>query len=295
MAAMPTAEPFADLPPLATCLLEVTGGHRLHVGQWGCATGRPALVLHGGPGSGCSPLLRRGFDPARWRVVCVDQRGAGLSRPRAGLAHNTTAELLADLRAIREALGIARWLVVGGSWGATLAVLHAHDDPQAVDGLLLRSSFLARPADIDGFFRDAPAALREGWRGLVAAPAPRQRALALAWWRWERKACGHAGALAEPTAAELDALVMRYRIQSHYLAQGCFLAQPLAETAAALAPVPTLLLHGTADRVCPPEGALALQRAMPHARLRWIEAAGHDPAHPGMAAAMTHALAHWPA
>jgi len=282
---MPLAEPYPDRPPLRSRVLPVAGGHRLHVEEWGVDEGIPAVVLHGGPGSGCSPLLRRFFDPARYRVICVDQRGAGRSEPRGGIDHNTTADLLADLRVLRETLHIDRWLVVGGSWGATLAILHAQDDPDAVTALLLRSTFLARASDIDGFFRDAPPALREGWRTLVA-----QRELAQAWWQWEHVFSGKSGAPPACDAAMLDGLVARYRVQSHYLAHGCFLPAPLPDLAARLPPVPTLLLHGSADRVCPGDGALALRERMPYATLRWIDAVGHDPAHPAMADVMVRAL-----
>ena len=287
---MPLAVPHPDLPPLRSRMLPVVGGQRLCVEEFGREHGMPAVVLHGGPGSGCSPLLRRFFDPARWRIVCIDQRGAGRSEPRGGVVHNTTADLLADLRAVREALRIDRWLVVGGSWGATLAILHAHDDPGAASGLLLRSSFLARASDIDGFFADAPLPLREGWRRLPGLPARAARHIARDWWRWEHAFSGKAGAAPEPDAAALDALVGRYRVQSHYLAHGCFLTQPLADTAAALPTVPTQLLHGREDRVCPVDGAALLHERMPHAVLRWIDGVGHDPAHPAMSDAMVRAL-----
>lgn len=278
-----------DTPPHRRHRLPVGGGHVLQVDEHGSADGEPVLVLHGGPGSGCGPLLRRVFDPAHWRVLCVDQRGAGLSTPRGGVEHNTTAHLLADLRAVREALGVDRWLVAGGSWGATLAVLHAADAPQAVSALLLRGSFLARRDDIDGFFAAAPALLRDGWRCFGALEPAAQAALAAAWWHWERRQAG----LPPAEPADLHALVDRYRVQSHYLAHGAFLAEPVLATAARVPPVPVLLLHGRDDRVCPPAGAQALGAALPGATLRWVPGAGHDAAHPAMVDAVMRALAAW--
>ncbi|MBX3605261.1 MAG: alpha/beta fold hydrolase [Piscinibacter sp.] len=270
--------------------LPVGDGHVLDVQVRGRPDGIAALVLHGGPGSGCSPLLRRFFDARRYRVISVDQRGAGASTPRGAVAHNNTGTLLADLRRLREALGIERWLVVGGSWGATLAIAHAADAPHAVAGLLLRAVFLARREDIDAFAAAADldlAALTDALHGMDAEAA---RRAARRWWQAEQMLAGSA----VPTPAEspdLDALVDRYRVQSHYLRHDCFLsAPPLLERCATLAPVPTLLLHGTADRVCPPAGARALQERLPHAALRWIDGAGHDPTHPAMAAAMVEAL-----
>jgi len=297
-------------------MLPVGDGHTLALSEYGNAGGIPALLLHGGPGSGSTPLLRRFFDPACYRIVCLDQRGAGASRPRGGLVANTTAHLIEDLRRIRAELGIERWLVVGGSWGATLALAYAAAEPGAVDGLLLRASFLARRADIDGFFQGAQALEPDAWKRFAAvAPEQRRGALldwlaetltgadtdareraALAWWHWEQALAGTAGSGVEPDGAALAALVDRYRVQSHYLRHDCWLAAPtLLERCEALPRVPTLLLHGRADRICPPAGALALQQRIAHAELRWVDGAGHDPAHPAMAGAMRVALDAWTA
>jgi proline iminopeptidase len=276
---------YDDTPPFRTQALPVAHGHVLHVQESGHPDGVPALVLHGGPGSGCSPLLRRFFDPGRFRIICIDQRGAGRSTPRGDTAHNTTALLLDDLHALRRHLGLSRWLVVGGSWGATLALAHALHEPDAVQALLLRAVFLARSEDIEAFFAGSDIA----WRRIVAAPADEARRIALAWWRHE---CALACSAAEaPAGAALDALVDRYRVQSHYLQHRCWLdAPPLLQRCGALPRVPTLLLHGSDDRICATEGARLLQRAAPHAALRVIDGAGHDPKHPAMAAAMVDAL-----
>jgi len=287
---MPPAALHPDTPAFAAHELPVAGGHVLQVQEFGRADGLPALVLHGGPGSGCSPLLRRVFDPARWRIVCPDQRGAGLSRPRGETGHNTTSDLLDDLRRIRAHLGITRWVVVGGSWGATLAVAHAADDPQAVAALLLRASFLARAQDIAGFFGELSLpALAAALQGDDRA---RAEAAALAWWRREQALAGTSAP--EPAGAALEAQVDRLRVQAHYLMHGCWLQSPtLLERCEAVPRVPTLLLHARDDRVCPPEGAQRLQRRLPGAQLRWIEQGGHDAAHPEMVAAMRAALAHY--
>lgn len=302
----------ATIPrPFDVLALPVGDGHVLHVEQWGRPDGEPALLLHGGPGSGQSPVLRRGFDLARWRVIAFDQRGAGRSTPAGAIAGNTTADLVADIRRLRARLGIARWLVVGGSWGATLALAHAIDDPDAVAGLLLRSAFTATAADVQAFFAadggrpwqglaallgDAEPA---GWPAAVAqrladptTPAALQQALVQAWHDAELRLEG-----GRPSTLGGDAFaqrLQRLRILAHYLAHGCWLQRPdLPERCATLPPRPTLLLHGRDDRTCPPAGALALQARLPQARLRWIDGAGHDPTHPAMAAAMRDALDGW--
>lgn len=280
---------YDDSPAFARHALPVGDGHVLNVQEHGRADGIPAVVLHGGPGSGSSPLLRRFLDPRRYRIVAYDQRGTGASTPRGATAHNDTARLVADLAQLRRTLGIPCWLVVGGSWGATLAIAHAAAEPQAVSGLLLRAVFLARRDDIAAFCAAADLALPALARTLHGDDAEAARQAARRWWHAEQSLAG--AAVAEPEGAALDMLVDRYRVQSHYLLADCFLtAPPLLELCAGVPRVPTLLLHGLADRICPPAGAQAVFERVPHAVLRWIDGAGHDPAHPAMAAAMVDAL-----
>ncbi|MFT3956155.1 MAG: alpha/beta fold hydrolase [Piscinibacter sp.] len=287
---MPPSTLFPDPPLRASHTLAVPGGHVLQVQEFGRADGIPAVVLHGGPGSGCSPLLRRVFDPARYRIVCPDQRGAGGSRPRGGTENNTTDDLLADLRRIREQLGIARWLVVGGSWGATLALAHAADQPEVVAALLLRASFLARPQDVDTFF--GTLSLQRLAEGLNSPDAAERESAALGWWRHEQSLAGTTAA--EPAGDALAAQVDRLRVQAHYLRHGCWLGSPtLLERCAAVPHVPTLLLHACDDRICAPEGAELLRARLPQARLEWIEQGGHDAAHPAMIAAVIDALSRY--
>jgi proline iminopeptidase len=310
--------PYPALPPRRTHAIPVPHGHVLHVEESGDPAGLCALVLHGGPGSGCSPLLRRFFDPARFRVISVDQRGAGRSRPRGATAHNRTADLLEDLRLVREQLDVPRWLVVGGSWGATLALAYAGFEPQAVAALLLRSVFLPRTEEIEAFFQDTAGRAPAAWARFAAVAPPdrrhdmlgflaqslrhapssdnteQHRRFALAWWRWEQTLAGGADAPAagiEPELETLDALVDRYRVQSHYLVHRCWLDEPpLLDRLGALPQMPTLLLHSRDDRVCRPEGAQAVHERIAHSQLRWVDGAGHDPAHPAMAGAMVAAL-----
>ncbi len=311
IASVPSSELQPEVPALRTLAFATPDAQVLHVEEHGNPRGIAALVLHGGPGSGCSPLLRRGFDLRRYRVICVDQRGAGKSRPHGATEHNSTRHLLADLERLREFLGIVRWLLVGGSWGATLALAYAAAKPAAISALLLRSTFLARREDIDWFFQGTAVLHPAPWARFAATAPPEQRGAllpwlqqslaegspaeqmraAVAWWQWEQTLGGATPVAPAPTGEALAALVGRYRVQSHYLRHECWLNRPpLLQRCAAMPSVPTLLLHANNDQVCRAAGALALHARLPHSRCRWIDGAGHDAAHPKMLTAMVDAL-----
>jgi proline iminopeptidase len=308
MARMETRATTANLPVAhRTGRLALGGAHVLAWQEFGAPAGVPALVLHGGPGSALTPGLVRFFDLERWRVIGFDQRGCGASTPRGGIEDNDTAHLLQDIEALRHALGVARWWVVGGSWGATLGLAYAAHAPQAVSGLLLRGLFVPDRAELRWFFHDAQALAPRAWEDLAAlAPAAAradllpwlgavfadgaaelQSRVALAWLAWEQALAG--GATAAST--DLPALIARYRVQSHYLAHGCWLGEgALHEAARHLPCVPVQFLHGEADAVCRPAAARAVQRLIPASRFDLVAQAGHDPMHPAMLAAMQAAL-----
>ena len=246
--------------PRASGYLPVDGGHRLYYEQRGAADGIPVVVVHGGPGSGNSAAHAAFFAADRYRVILADQRGAGRSEPAGRLENNTTADLLADLERLRVHLGIARWLVVGGSWGATLAVLYAAARPESVRGLLLRNPFLARAADLEWFFGGAKAKHPAVWLG------------------WESAL---AGTPARPLSArKRDGLWRRYRLQCHYFRQNCFLAENGildASPALAAAALPVHVVQGLADDVCPAAATRLLLARLPHASWDAIAGVGHDP------------------
>jgi proline iminopeptidase len=283
-------------------------GHTLWYAQYGNPQGIPLFWLHGGPGSGSSLRHVELIDLARYRLVLADQRGCGRSLPAGELLHNETPLLIGDIDMLRTHLQVDRMVVGGGSWGATLALLYAAQHPEAVAALVLRAPFLARQAEIDAFF--APVAGPNGDRDEFAALAPglqrdrllpwlaRQLAssgqaqcarIALAWSRHERQR--ESGAACAPPPVADEALIARYRIQAHYLLHGCFLGKDgVLAAARRRSQLPVAILHGDADRVCPPYNARLLRRCLPDSRLRMVEGAGHDPFHPGMAAALTEAL-----
>ena len=290
--------------------LDVGEGHSLYVEQCGNPDGEPVVVLHGGPGGGCSPRMRRYFDPAHWRIVLFDQRGAGRSRPLGRVAANTTDHLIADLEHLRETLGISRWLLFGGSWGATLALAYGQRHAARVSGMVLRGIFLCRQRDMDWLYREgasrifpeAWAAFRDavplaGRDNLVATyhaqlmKDPPDMSLARHWAGWEA-AC--ATLLPSPgvvAAFETRALALA-RIESHYFMHGGFMpVGGLLAHMPALAGVPAHLVQGRYDMVCPAEQAWALHQAWPGSRLTLVPDAGHSATEPGMERALVAAVA----
>jgi len=309
----PTIDP-ADAA-LGNGWLDVGHGHRIHYEESGNPRGVPIVLLHGGPGSGSSPRQRAFFDPSVFRIVQFDQRGCGRSEPLGELAHNNTAALVGDIERLRRHVGIERWLVCGGSWGATLALAYAAAHRERLAGVLLRSVFLAGRADIEWYFdgsravapqphEEFEAHIPRRWRrrvvtyldrSLRGGDAEKAERLATAWMRYE-------AALNGPDPAERHAvpappggavaLCAKYKVQAHYLAQRCFLGHgAVLRAAASLGGVPVALIHGTRDLICLPRGAWRVHRACPGSRLRWAAGAGHDPFHPAADALLRSALA----
>ena len=303
--------PSMPLPALSF-LLSVGDGHVLQVETRGDPAGEAVLVLHGGPGSGCSLRLVELYDPAQHFVVSFDQRGAGRSLPAGETRANTTAHLLADIEVLRRHLGIARWRVTGGSWGATLALAYAAAHRGATAGVVVRSAFLPGGGNVAWFFHGLAKVCPDAWRALAETVAPAERgdllaaltrrlhaadpavtrAAALAWAIYEQAVAEPAAPPVIPPAdAELDRLVLKYRLQAHYLGAGCFMGESgFFDACATLAGLPVTLIHGRLDRVCPPANAERLHAAIAGSRLVWVEGCGHEAFHPAMAAAWRDAL-----
>lgn len=273
----------------------------------GARDGKPAVVLHGGPGGGCTPNMRRGFDPRRYRIVLFDQRGCGASTPHAGdaatdMSVNTTGHLIADMEALRAHLGIDRWLLYGGSWGCTLALAYAERYPGNVTEIVLQAVTTSRRSEAEWLYWGAARFFPEPWRrfrshvpeasvagdaqGVITAYARRMAhpdvdvrvEAARAWCEWEDAVLS-----LEPNAPESPYRQMApaervafVRICTHYLAHGAWLEEgALIRDAGRLAGIPGVLIHGVRDLSCPVGTAWELARAWPGAELVTLPDAGH--------------------
>ncbi|MBO4224310.1 prolyl aminopeptidase [Bradyrhizobium neotropicale] len=297
-------DPFA---PLTSEFLGVGDDHEIYVESVGREGGVPAVYLHGGPGSGCQPDHRRLFDPERFHAVLFDQRGAGRSRPKGKREANTLPLLIADMEAIRQKFGFERWLVVGGSWGATLALAYAQAHPDRVTGLVLRATFLGTRPELEGAFLDTlprfypalsadflsvlPAEERERpleayWRRILDADAAVHGPAARAWHDTEHILSVNAPSRARLDLASLDssrALPATPFMEAHYFANDCFMApDQLMNDACRLADIPGILVQGRYDLLCPPATSFALAARWPRAEIRIVEGAGHILYDPGV-------------
>ena len=290
--------------------LSVSDGHTLYYEQAGNPTGVPVVCLHGGPGAGSNAWTRRFFDLDHYRIIQFDQRGAGKSTPSGGLDANTTAHLVADIEALRETLGLTRWIVFGGSWGATLALAYLGAYEDRVRGVILRGLFLGRESDrhwfLNGlrqFYPDAhsawlnalPETLRaeplDGYRQQLDSRNSTVRlAAGEAWANYEAACSSIAGGSG---FGRSEGVWRMARLEAHYLAHHCFFDDPSRGALSALIrtpQVPGILVHGRFDMICPLEGAFSLRDLWPKLDLRIVQQAGHSAGEPAIAEALALAL-----
>lgn len=305
--------PKQEAIPFHRDYLSVSGGHQLYFAEYGQPDGPVAVVLHGGPGSGCNSSMLDWFDLSRQRVVLLDQRGAGRSKPAGCLQHNTTQDLIADMEHLRTALKIRQWLVVGGSWGSALGVCYAGSYPEAVYGLVLRGVFLASEREMTWFFQSLRAMMPDAWMHLTTgwnqserdavlqslasmlqngAPEQQQDA-ACRWSQYEQviiqKMLGIS--MVQRNEESVDQAV-KYRLQAHYLSNHCFLTErEIFRSARRLDGMPISIVHGTHDLICPPENVMRLTRFMPHAQVHWVSKGTHTTSDPTIRDALRHAIA----
>lgn len=305
----PTYNLYPELEPYASDWLNVSPLHQIYYEQCGNPTGYPVVFLHGGPGSGCNPSQRRFFDPHHYRIILLDQRGCGRSQPLGEIRENDTDNLVADLEKLRSALGIERWLVFGGSWGSSLALAYTLSHPEHVSGLVLRGIFLSRQQELDWFLGGSLRFYPEAWGKLVDYLPEQERTnvlqayakrifsedkqqsvpAAIEWNTYEGKIMTLRPAEGGNPVSD-DIQLARARVQIHYILHGCFIGQRdiLAEVQT-LASIPTVIVQGRYDMVCPPLTAWQLQQAMPHAEFIMVADAGHSAMEPGTTSALISA------
>ncbi|MGB9114230.1 prolyl aminopeptidase [Bradyrhizobium sp.] len=307
------ADPFA---PLTSQLLPVGDGHEIYVESVGRADGIPAVYLHGGPGSGCQPDHRRLFDPERFHAVLFDQRGAGRSRPKGRREDNTLPHLIADMEMIREQFGISRWMMVGGSWGATLALAYTQAHPERVSGIVLRATFLGTRGELEGAFLDALPRFYPGlsedfisllpeeertkpldayWRRILDTDPAIHGPFARAWHDTERILSEHIPGrvrLDHNSPASARSLPATPFMEAHYFQSDCFMrpGQLLAD-AGKLRGIPGIIVQGRYDLLCPPATSHALGAVWREAEIRLVEGAGHTLYDPGVRDAVMKAIA----
>lgn len=308
------AAPAAALAPAVTAMLDVGDGHEIYAERIGRSDGFPAIYLHGGPGSGCQPGHRELFDRERFSAVLFDQRGAGRSRPWLRLEANTTAHLVADIEHVRKWAGFERMLLVGGSWGSTLALAYAEAHPGRVAGIVMRAIFLGTRTEAEWAFDSGPRLFRpelhadfvtrlpaterdeplQAYYRRLRDPDPEvQVPAAWAWHHYER-------ALSElvPQTMRLPPSLRTTGkppptavMEAHYLAHDCFLApDQLVAEAWRLAGIPGVIVQSRYDLLCPPVSAYRLAAAWRGSELEMIEAAGHAMTEPGVREAMRRAI-----
>jgi len=299
-------ELYPEIEPYRTHRLRVDGIHELHIEECGNPDGLPVVFLHGGPGAGVSPYHRRFFDPARYRIVLFDQRGAGKSTPHAELRDNTTWHLVDDIEKIREHFGIERWVVFGGSWGSTLALAYAQAYPERVLGLVLRGIFLGRQDELR-WFNETDGGARmifpERWERYLAYIPENERgnmveaywqrldsddesvriAAAMAWGNWEGGATTLVHDPDEPGNFEdPHAAVSVARAEAHYFRHHIFLEpDQLLRNVDRIRRIPATIVHGRYDIICPVATAYDLAKAWPEAAFH-IVLAGHSAADPAI-------------
>ena len=291
---------YPEIEPFNTGKLEVDDRHTLYFEECGNPDGKPVVILHGGPGGGCSAKMRRFHDPAKYRIVLFDQRGSGRSTPHADLVDNTTWHLVEDMEKLRTRLDIDRWQVFGGSWGSTLALAYAERHPKRVTELVLRGIFMLRRWELEWFYQEGASRLfPEAWSKYVAAIPEVERhdlisafhrrltsedeatrlGAARAWSVWEGATSFlHVDEDFARSHEDAQFALAFARIENHYFIHSGFFEvdDQLLRDAGRLADIPGVIVHGRYDVVCPAQNAWDLHKAWPKADLVITPTSGHS-------------------
>ena len=299
---------YPEIDPYNQFNLKVSDLHTIHIEESGNPNGKPVIFLHGGPGGGIEPIYRQYFDPEKWRIIIFDQRGCGKSTPHAELAENTTWELVDDIEKIREYLGIEKWVVFGGSWGSTLSLSYAITHPERCKALVLRGIFMIRNKEIDWFYQEGASNIYpDAWEQYVKPiPEDERHDMVAAYYKRltskdesVRLEAAKAWSIWEASTSKLiqsddylhqfeDAKVAEAfaRIECHYFTHGGFFKSEnwLLENVDKILHIPTVIVQGRYDVVCPMVSAWELHQAFPEADFEIVQDAGHSMTEKGIAA-----------
>ena len=317
---MPTEPPYTlypEISPYHATWIKRPHGHEIYVELSGNPHGKPIIFLHGGPGGGTNPKQRQFFDPKHYQIILFDQRGCGQSKPLGETNKNTTADLISDMEAIREHLCIKQWIIFGGSWGSALALAYATQYPKTIKALILRGIFLSRKTELDWFLDEVKSFFPEARQTLLNfLPEDKRKNLiesyselvfssdikisapaSITWNRFE-------GGLLKllPQTEENKTLsdediqneIARARVQLHYIKDKCFIdGKKILKEVKKLKEIPTTIIQGRYDMVCPPITAYELHQHMPHANFIMVPDAGHSASEPSMTSELIKATNHY--
>jgi len=308
---------YPEISPYHATWIERPRGHKIYVELSGNPHGKPIIFLHGGPGGGTSPKQRQFFDPKHYQIILFDQRGCGQSKPLGETNGNTTQDLLSDMEAIRKHFDIKSWIIFGGSWGSALALAYATQYPETIKALILRGIFLSRKTELDWFLDEVKAFFPEAHQTLldflpddkrddlvknyselvfsndlkISGPA------SIAWNRFESgllKLLPQAEGNKILTDEDIQNEIARARVQLHYIKDQCFIdGKKILEEVSQLKDIPTTIIQGRYDMVCPPITAYELYQCMPHANFIIVPDAGHSASEQSMTSELVKATNHY--
>ena len=308
---------YQEISPYHATWIERPHGHKIYVELSGNPHGKPIIFLHGGPGGGTNPKQRQFFDPKHYQIILFDQRGCGQSKPSGETNGNTTQDLLSDMEAIRKHFDIKRWIIFGGSWGSALALAYATQYPETIKALILRGIFLSRKTELDWFLVEVKAFFPEAHQTLVDYLTDDKRddliknyselvfssdlkisgPASIAWNRFESgllKLLPQAEENKTLTDEDIQNEIARARVQLHYIKDQCFIdGEKILKEVKQLKDIPTTIIQGRYDMVCPPITAYELYQCMPHANFIMVPDAGHSASEPSMTSELVKATNHY--
>ncbi len=289
---------FPNIQPYSNSYIKTNDGYKIYFEECGNPDGLPVIVIHGGPGAGCNPNMRRYFDPKFYRIILFDQRGCGKSLPHASISNNTTWHLIDDIEKIRIKLNLKKFLIFGGSWGSTLGLIYSINFPENVIGMVLRGVFLMTIKELDWFYKDGGASLfwPERWKEFVEMiPQSEQSNIieayhkrlfheskeirekfSISWLKWENALASMHKSIISSTPPVNYALAFS-RIENHYFYNRGFLKSDnyIINNIEKFNHIPGIIIQGRYDMVCPPNSASRLNDAWPNSELNIIDFSGH--------------------